>query len=435
MCGHVGVASKHVISAASPLNKALKELLYLDAIRGWDATGALSVMHGKEKITKVIKKAEPAADFLKRETTDKFLARHSKLFIGHNRAANVGAVNDRNSHPFVHSHITMAHNGTLWEHDSLPRKSFTRAFDVDSEAICHALSVTADTNVVLEQLLGAFALVWYDQRLDTLNFARNDERPFHYAVNTLGTELLWASDKHMLEMTIARKMHLPANYTTKELPTGEHLVFDMANINFLTPDVTPFQEAVDYWTGYTGYNRPYLPTPTNNKSGTVNKLEELGYELRETINFSVSEVTPAVGGDGYTCFKGVDLFNSQEVKVYRPDYTASIQVGDVLRGQVSYASTFNGESTIIIAPDGLVAVTDDNALKDDDTVTVAGHTLYDGTFMPVKQFTDLAKEGCGWCSDPLSSDDAPALLYSRGDNCLMHKVCHNEYTTYLLHDE
>ena len=433
MCGHVGVASKVAISKAMPLHKAFKEQLYLDAIRGWDATGICSVALGGSKVTRVRKKAVPAHDFLRQDATDAFLNSPSKLMIGHNRAATSGKVDDRSSHPFTHDHITLAHNGTLYSHHDLPRRRGMQEFAVDSEAICHALSTTDDTKAVLEQLDGAFALVWYDQRADTLNFARNEERPFYYATDTAGTELLWASDESLMECTLERKMNKV--FTIKELSSGEHLSFDMNTVDFNTPDVHTFQPLPDYWNaGYYGSKYTYnncLPAPT----ASTARMTKWGYKLNDLVTFIVTSITSTLSHD----VKGTDEATGLTVVARSATGLAGVMLGDVVKGFISYMSVIDSGGseaapTIMLQTQGAfisnVVIDSDDKGNDDDMdtsdyndVTNISYLLADGSIMYADQFKTLATQGCGWCGSTLTEGEAFDLVSVPEYNCLMHEQC------------
>ena len=190
MCGLVGVAS---VNFNQTYKKAFSHLLYIDAVRGFDSTGVLRVDAKTDKAIKILKYAEPAYTFIERKKyQDLMFSNNPYVFMGHNRAATKGAIDATNAHPFNHGHITLAHNGTLHTWKSLPTKKNNIEFAVDSEAIAHAIAVVGNPVEVLEQLDGAYALTWYDQRQHTLNFARNDDRPLYYALNDMRTTMLWA---------------------------------------------------------------------------------------------------------------------------------------------------------------------------------------------------------------------------------------------------
>ena len=194
MCGLVGAAGFLGINH----EKALKDLLFMDTLRGAHSTGLVKVTSTGTVATHKLAVAGPA--FVKEGGTTTFLSTPNRVLIGHNRFATQGAINAVNAHPFSHGKIHGAHNGTLTDQTLLPDHA---KFVVDSENIIHALNVQ-DTKKTVESLEGAFALTWFDSDDSTLNFVRNSQRPLHY-VYTKGGQLFWASEKWMLLAALTRQ--------------------------------------------------------------------------------------------------------------------------------------------------------------------------------------------------------------------------------------
>lgn len=189
MCGHVGVAGC-LLTADEAL---MKRKLLLDYWRGMDSTGMAAVRASKEVLTaKIASHPLDLFDMARFKTALNGIA--SRAFIGHNRAATRGKVNGHNAHPFTFGPITGAHNGTL---SPVSFKDLTTVlgeeFDVDSQAIFRAIEEFGIEEVV-PQLVGAWALVWYDERDDTINFIRNKERPLWYGYTADKKRLFWASE-------------------------------------------------------------------------------------------------------------------------------------------------------------------------------------------------------------------------------------------------
>lgn len=171
MCGLIGLIS----NSNAPLSTAAIELfidsLKVGVLRGDDSTGLFIVTKAGNVHT--LKYAQNSTHFLEHPTTIEFFKEHSDnilAIVGHNRAATKGNISDETAHPFIHNNIVLVHNGTLLQHKTLAD------VDVDSEAICHAISKT-DYKKVLPQLNGAFALIWYNAQEKQLYVTRNKERP------------------------------------------------------------------------------------------------------------------------------------------------------------------------------------------------------------------------------------------------------------------
>ena len=188
-----------------PEMNALSQLIFMDTLRGYDSTGVASILESSGRgntPVRTYKKAIPGNDFVYMRSYDKLLeAMKSKkgVMMAHNRAATKGAVSDDTAHPFTHHGVTLAHNGTLNNHRQLEGGNL---FDVDSEAVCYAISQSDDASEVISKLQGAFALTWYDEANETFNFCRNDLRPLWLAhildYQDKPKGLIWASEPWML---------------------------------------------------------------------------------------------------------------------------------------------------------------------------------------------------------------------------------------------
>lgn len=238
MCGIVGLLSDNLGDSVRK-RKWFTSMLYADALRGFDSTGMFGIPHKSNKTPAfLVKKAMPAADFLQLKNVDKMLFDIEKYWgvVGHNRAATFGKVNNANAHPFHIGNITLVHNGSLstYGNDKLPDYN---KFDVDSEAICNAIN-TIGIEATVEQLNGAFALVWHDARNNTFNIIRNDERPIFFAKTTelkggkeVYGDILIGSEHRLIDWISSRQ---GSDYKIKEIFTtapGDLLVFHEGNIN------------------------------------------------------------------------------------------------------------------------------------------------------------------------------------------------------------
>ena len=177
MCGLVALIAKRQAGFFSPDQDIFKQMLYADAVRGWDATGVFGVTKGGNIDVK--KQAVAAGSFLLNPSYKEFdtkLISSYKMVIGHNRKATHGEKKDKDSHPFwsENEKIVLVHNGMISNH-----KEFCKQSEVDSNAICQALSTTDDPKKVIAKITGAFAFIWYNTDEKKLYFIRNDARPLH----------------------------------------------------------------------------------------------------------------------------------------------------------------------------------------------------------------------------------------------------------------
>ena len=193
MCGIVGCIG-HTTKAEM---KAFEELLFVDTLRGEDSTGIVSVNFHKK--ASYYKKAWPASDFL---TTNKAqsLITAGQALIGHNRWATKGAVTHHNAHPFQHGTVTGVHNGTLRKQSLLPDY---KDFEVDSDNVFHSINKIGVEETV-QNLDGAYALVWYDDKEEKVHVIRNRERTLFYTYTTGSKQLFFASEEWMLSGILGR---------------------------------------------------------------------------------------------------------------------------------------------------------------------------------------------------------------------------------------
>lgn len=249
MCGIVGV-----INPFSTVDKKVfEQLLTVDVLRGDHSTGVYNI-HTSGSRSTYHKKPMPGNVFLaseERTLNTSVINSMSDAWVGHNRFATQGAINEDNAHPFAHGDIVLVHNGTLNDESYLPR-----SFATDSEGIAYALSQAKDAKDVLESLDGAFTLVWADLGKRTLNLARNNKRPMYLAKNKHRGSYYFASEKLMLEWILHRN-----NITVDEivsLPVGKVYSFDMSRPSALKMEVTDFTpkpEPARYISYYSGWQQ------------------------------------------------------------------------------------------------------------------------------------------------------------------------------------
>tara|TARA_R100000541_G_scaffold28346_3_gene37670 strand:+ start:1643 stop:2758 length:1116 start_codon:yes stop_codon:yes gene_type:complete len=218
MCGLVGVVGTNLSQTSS---KIVKQLLYVDALRGPHSTGLAT--NNKQNEVTTYKRALTSGDFIQLDQAKSLLMCSTGNFmLGHNRYATQGAKNDDNAHPFTYGNVTLAHNGTLTDQTTLPDH---KEFEVDSENIAYAMGLADKPQEVISKLVGSFALTWYNDHDQTFNIVRNSERPMWIAKAKNADHYYYASERFMLEMILSRNS---VTYEISELPVAQLLTINVS---------------------------------------------------------------------------------------------------------------------------------------------------------------------------------------------------------------
>jgi hypothetical protein len=155
----------------------LRDLIYFDAVRGWDGTGYLQVdnIYKGDPLVRCFKKDMNAADFLNDSRTIAMLNNMDKyrIHIAHNRYATKGGKNSKNAHPFHEKNIWAVHNGSI---TSIKGMDDFYKFQVDSEA---ATAYMQREGVVkfAQNVIGTYTFVWFDESDTSFHILRNEDRP------------------------------------------------------------------------------------------------------------------------------------------------------------------------------------------------------------------------------------------------------------------
>lgn len=189
MCGVIAVISKKYHKDAISI---FKQLLYVGALRGWDGAGLFKVGYNS---CDVYKQPGPSSNLLHYLGKPPETGLYGDILVGHNRASTKGGNTIDNTHPFQEGHITLVHNGTIFNHKELANT------EVDSHAICHYLTEHTPQELI-NTINGAFTLVWYDNKEKELRFLRNNDRPL-WIIHTQDLTLL-VSERLMGEWILDR---------------------------------------------------------------------------------------------------------------------------------------------------------------------------------------------------------------------------------------
>lgn len=218
MCGLVGMAGDFDGKDKS----MMKDLLFLDTLRGKDATG-LGIVTRKRNL--ILRKSPiPGYEFVdsfgntgKMEITD-------QLWLGHNRFKTVGENTRENAHPFfvfeTEDVVSMmgAHNGTISNfYSGMAKHKDLQGWkaDTDSETLLSLIDLIGPKKAIAE-CEGAWSLVWWKASENTLNFLRNKERPMYICMRNDRKVVYWASELWMLKVAASRNgVDLYADPNTK----------------------------------------------------------------------------------------------------------------------------------------------------------------------------------------------------------------------------
>jgi glucosamine 6-phosphate synthetase-like amidotransferase/phosphosugar isomerase protein len=240
MCGIVGVVLKHMVGFGKRQEDSFFDLLYVDALRGWDSTGLLAVERsGQFHMAKEACEANFFNYQIRQNTiVSKDMWNNGKAYIGHNRKKTVGAIADETAHPFVIDNtFGMVHNGTLNNHEALAKTT------VDSEALAIVLKKAfqeKDWKTALEETLGkvygAYAVAGYDQQADKVFLLRNKERPL--SIFETPEAYYFGSESFMVQWILSRTYDLK-DMTFHKIDEHELVTFDLFSGKMEKVQLTP----------------------------------------------------------------------------------------------------------------------------------------------------------------------------------------------------
>lgn len=209
MCGITGALTLSNRGFGLQDSKIIHSLAMLATLRGTDGAGIAAGDIDPEKGPYWAKQAETAQLSLDKNTLSTYVD-DGKWCIVHARAATIGAIVTAACHPFDFENVIGVHNGTVSAINSaLPGHNCIN----DSETIYAAINATDPTGVadILKDIdYGAYALAWYDKRLQALRFARNGDRPLWFYKHH--HTWFWHSEPSAIAMAIARHSTDPLSY-------------------------------------------------------------------------------------------------------------------------------------------------------------------------------------------------------------------------------
>lgn len=413
---------------------AVAELLFVDSLRGVDSTGLATITWNQE--VKISKSLGNGGDFL---------ANHQGVFsgkalIGHNRYATKGKVSIFNAHPFQYGNITGVHNGTLISQSLLPDY---QNFVVDSENIYYSMHKIG-IKETLEKLYGAYALVWYDKGSNSVNMARNSERPLHYCFTKDRRSVFFASEAKMLDWILTRNK---IEFTEIiSLVPGVHMEFSLNDIhqgvadpeqnNFKIYVPPTIRESIQQQLGF--HKRDNVTEFPKKGKAAAHRLGSLNNDTY--YDFFIGKEVVDDKGSFYMELYPLDekLFQIRgipvEVRCYAPPFFKTLAeinaVGNYISARlVNFIYDKHGKEPHVIILPNSVQVIDGKTDKEVDKKNVAKEEIfyvgYQGRILNEEAYKKATKAGCAWCGDPLdpkndntfASDDVvlcPECTYEPG---------------------
>lgn len=379
MCGLVGVAG----NITAKHEKAFKDLLVVDALRGPHSTGVAQV--NTRGGTEIVKHAMLPQDFFLWQPFKDIMLQQNNVLIGHNRWATQGAVNKVNAHPFELGDIIGVHNGTLRRQSLLPD---SKDFEVDSENILHSINKLGVRDTY-NKIDGAAALVWWNTEKETLHFLRNNERPFYYCFTKDNKTLFWASEEWMLLSILYRQ----------DIEHGEVVETDIhREYVFEVPIHANITSYPNWSLSYTILHEPYvyvipakkvglLPAKKEKVEGAPPVKKDLELRSGSVITFSVEDPSGLKGStdDGVE----VEIKGSDKSAIF-----AELKKGGDFTGSVNGFHRRNGVlCKIIVQINSVYKITNTELLKSFN-INNCTVKLAEGAFR------QLVSDGCDWCMEP-----------------------------------
>ena len=341
--------------------------------------------------------------------------------VVHNRKATHGGVSDNTAHPFQVEHITLVHNGTLTNHRSLPRGSES---SVDSKVVACALNTEEPDGAtnILEQLQGAYVLIWHDTRDNSINIAKNPQRPWAGAFVEKEQVLLGASEGRMLQWLAERndlkigKIFTPADHTHYKWLLDEK---DVRNYYYTEYTPKPVTSYPSYGNYYNNYNRDYEDRTQAAREARFAELEKLGFKRGQRVEFESYDFTAYSGSPSHGNIKGIDCTYAFDVECYniRKDlYEGAEKLSGTIRF-VKDTPSFPQWMTVVL--DEVKPVGEETEVKKPQALVIVGEKSTEsevakmmqreheeerfvpgpgGVLIPLRENREKTRRGCSNCT-------------------------------------
>ena len=414
MCGLVGIAG----SNSANMDKAFRVLLVLDTIRGEHSTGALIV--GSAGSIDIHKKVGNPFELFDSKGFDVDIRYCNNVLLGHNRYATAGSVTKRNAHPFDHDTIIGAHNGTLttqWKLDDY------KDYAVDSDNLYHHLAVNG-VQATTPLLGGAYALTWWDTTTNTLNFLRNKERPLCYAFTKDRLNILWASERWMLQVAADKALIKLGNIHS--LPVAKHYSLQIPlGSSKGYPILGNFQiEGVQEYTPPKPSHVVIGPNSTTRGGTNTITSNSPNYLGRYTLDFTV--VSMQDGGNNVIVCKLLDYPDTRAQFICRggsveaKEYIAN--TGQIYQAQIKRVIRKSSTALVILNKKSIQEVVFQPEEEDTTGDSPFSVLSINGVNATEAQFMSATAEGCVCCGDKPTYNESGELFWVN-DNTFVCAYC------------
>lgn len=247
MCGLVGVGDFSKRGMAGTESNLFLDLIIAGCVRGKHGTGIVKIdTKGNSDWRKM--EGNPFELFNAEGIAAWYddMKKDYRFYFGHNRHATTGTRSKDHAHPFTQGHITLAHNGTLFQTTNTPN---FKDFAVDSEAMAFSISKIGIQETI-NKTYGAYCIVYWDDKEKTLNLLRNKERPLYIGVDAGWNRMAFASEFGMLAWCAHR------NQIKLDVEVLEEDTLYTYSLKSETPKKIPMKKI---WVSYGGYDSSGLP--------------------------------------------------------------------------------------------------------------------------------------------------------------------------------
>ena len=256
MCGLSGIMSSTLSFSEE---NTFRDLLNVSSLRGVEGSGVIvaqrEILKANPKIVD-LKTTQIAGALAYSEKLFELLKPRCSIIAGHARWPTKGGVDINAVHPHRCEHIIGVHNGTMHKVAGEDVK------DRSDSAMLFESFAKIGVEETIKNSDGAYALVWIDEKDQTLNFLRNGQRTLYFKnvgwqknINTLS----WSSEQEMLDFVYKRNYRGNNTWDTY-LPTDTWFKYPLDVKHIIIPeevktDIKPVPKIypVGEYRGYRGH--------------------------------------------------------------------------------------------------------------------------------------------------------------------------------------